>query len=121
MKRIVIMIFVFFFSLIAMPYSVVALDGKAETNFKSGINQAGGNSDRDDLLELISNIINTLLFVVGITAVIIMVVSGLRFVTSEGDAQATNKARNTAVYAAVGLVVSVLSYAIVNFILDQLK
>lgn len=100
---------------------VFALDNKAETGFNNGINQVGGDSSRNDLLSLINNVINALLFVVGIAAVIIMVVSGLRFVTSEGDAQAANKARNTAVYAAIGLAVSVLSYAIINFILDQLK
>lgn len=121
MKQVVIMVAILTFVSVVNFSPVIALDGNAEAGFNSGINQVGGDSGRNDLLSLINNVINALLFVVGIAAVIIMVVSGLRFVTSEGDAQAANKARNTVIYAAIGLVVSVLSYAIINFILDQLK
>lgn len=101
------------------PFTVAALDQKAESGFNKGINEAGG-TNAGDLLSLIKNVINTLLFVAGIAAVIIMIVSGFRYVTSDGDSNAANKAKNTIIYASIGLVVSVMSYAIVNFILDQL-
>ncbi len=65
-------------------------------------------------------IINTLLFVIGIISVIVIVVGGLRFVTSDGDSQKTTQARNTVLYAVVGLVVAASAYAIVNFVLTAL-
>lgn len=62
-----------------------------------------------------------MLYVVGIIAVIVIIVGGLRFVTSEGDAQAANRAKNSVAYACVGLVLAVLAYAIVNFVLGSIK
>jgi len=64
--------------------------------------------------------INILLFVIGISAVIVVVIAGLRMVNSNGDTQAVSKARNAIIYALVGLVIAALAYALVNFVLDQL-
>lgn len=70
--------------------------------------------------DTIQNVINTLLFVTGMAAVIVIVISGLRFVTSNGDSNAVSKAKNSIIYASIGLIVAVSAYAIVNFILEQL-
>ncbi len=95
-----------------------AVDSKAESEFNKTIVNLGGSTS-NTLPASVKNIINLLLYVAGIIAVIIMVVSGIRFITSDGNAQTADKARNTIVYASVGLVVAVLSYAIVNFVLDR--
>ena len=50
-------------------------------------------------------------------AVIFIVIAGLRFVTSNGDANTVSSAKNTIIYAVIGIVVAVMAYAIVNFIL----
>ena len=65
-------------------------------------------------------IINTLLFAIGIVAVIMIIVSGIRFTASHGDPGSVTKARLTMIYAVVGLVVAILAFAIVNFVVDQL-
>jgi hypothetical protein len=52
--------------------------------------------------------------------VIMIIVAGLRYVTSNGDPQTASKAKNTIIYAIIGLVIAILSYAIVNFVLSQL-
>jgi len=67
----------------------------------------------------IKDVIDLLLFLVGIIAVIVIVVSGFRFVTSNGDSQQVSKAKNAIIYAVIGIVVAVMAYAIVNFILDN--
>jgi hypothetical protein len=54
-------------------------------------------------------------------AVLFVVIGGLRFVLSEGDPQSTTKARNTMIYAVVGLVVSVMAEIIVTFVLGRVK
>ena len=66
---------------------------------------------------LIQTIINILLFVLGAIAVIMIVVGGIRYTTSNGDSSAITGAKNTILYAVVGLVIALLAYAIVNFVL----
>lgn len=67
-----------------------------------------------------TNIINTLIFVIGAVAVIMIVIGGFRYVISGGDSGQINSAKNTILYAVIGLVVALMSYAIVNFILAGL-
>lgn len=56
----------------------------------------------------------------GATAFIIMVVAGLKFVTSRGNPDGVAKARNTVIYAAIGLVLSLLSFSIVRFVVGNM-
>ena len=67
----------------------------------------------------IQKAINLLLYITGISAVIVIVVGGLRYVLSGGDPKNTAAAKDTIMYAAIGLVVSLLAFAIVNFVLGQ--
>ena len=70
-----------------------------------------------DFNSLIKNVINTILVVLGMIAVIMIVVGGIRYTTSNGESAQITSAKNTILYAVVGLVVAVLAYAIVNFVL----
>lgn len=65
----------------------------------------------------INNIINMLLFIIGAVAVIMIIIGGIRYVTSNGDSAQTTSAKNTVLYAVVGLVVALMAFAIVNFVL----
>ena len=53
-------------------------------------------------------------------ALLIIVIAGLRFITSQGDPQAVTRARNTIIYALVGLVVCAIGYSFVTFVLGKL-
>lgn len=66
-----------------------------------------------------TNVINTLIFVVGAAATIMIVIGGLRYVLSGGDSAGTKSAKETIIYACVGLVISLMAYGIVNFILSR--
>lgn len=70
---------------------------------------------------LIAKIVNVLLFVIGIISVIMIIVGGIRYATSNGDANSVTAAKNTILYAIVGLVVAIFAYAIVTFVVDQIK
>jgi len=70
----------------------------------------------DDATGLITTIINVLLFVVGLLSVIMIIVSGISYVVSSGDAGKVAKAKNTLTYAVVGLIVAFLAYAIVFWV-----
>ena len=68
----------------------------------------------------IKDIINILLFLIGMIAVLMIVIAGFRFVTSNGDSNTVSSAKNTIIYAVIGIVVAVMAYAIVNLILDNI-
>lgn len=70
--------------------------------------------------QIAANIINTLLFIVGALAVIFIIVGGIQYVISSGDPKRIDTAKNTITYAVVGLVVSILAFAIVSFVKGQL-
>ncbi len=65
---------------------------------------------------IIANIANILVFVVGSVSVIMIIIGGLRYVLSQGDTGAVGKAKNTILYAVVGVVVSIVAYAIIQFV-----
>lgn len=67
-----------------------------------------------------TKIINTLIFVTGSVSVLMIVVGGLRYAISGGDQGAINSAKNTILYAVVGLILSLMGYAIVNFVLSRI-
>lgn len=65
-------------------------------------------------------ITNTILYIVGIVAVIMLVIGGIRYVISGGDSKKVTDAKNTVLYAIIGLVIAFLAYAIVNFVISAL-
>ncbi|MNY57155.1 hypothetical protein D3C86_1933160 [compost metagenome] len=50
-----------------------------------------------------------------------IIVSGIRYATSNGDSSAVTSAKNTLMYSVIGLIVAILAYAIVNFVLKAFK
>ena len=67
-----------------------------------------------------TNITNTILYVVGVVSVIMLIYGGLRYVISGGDSKKVTDAKNTILYAIIGLIISILSFAIVNFVLTSI-
>ena len=89
--------------------------------------QEGANAARADGMptELIgdngvfSRITNTVLLIVGLISVIMLVYGGLRYILSGGDSKKVTDAKNTVLYAIIGLIISMLAYAIVHFVLNS--
>lgn len=76
--------------------------------------------DGPDLFEIVKNILNTTFGVVGVLAVIMMIVGGVYYMTSQGSPERVQKGKNTILYGIIGLVVCLSAFAIVNFILAGL-
>lgn len=76
-------------------------------------------SKGDDATNMIQVVLNILLYVLGIISVVMIVIGGIRFTTSNGDPAGTKTARMTIIYSVVGLVVAILSYAIVNLVVGK--
>lgn len=104
----------------ASTASAAACSGSALSCAKQGYNAGGGSSNSGSLQGFIHKIVNLLLYILGSIAVIVIVIGGIRYTTSAGDQSQMTAAKNTILYAVVGLVVAVLAYAIVNFVLTSI-
>ena len=92
-----------------------SLSGGAETAKGEGMKYGVGDAN-----SLVKNIVNIILWVVGILSVIMMVWGGIKYTTSAGDSNKVTSAKNTIIYAVIGLIVSIMAYAIVNFVIGQI-
>jgi uncharacterized membrane protein len=68
---------------------------------------------------LLRTVINVFSWIVGVIAVIMIIVGGLKYITSGGDSGNVSSAKNTILYALVGLVIVALAQFIVRFVLGQ--
>lgn len=83
--------------------------------------EGDGEGDAGDTLTgIVTTIINILSVVVGIVAVIMIIVGGFQYLTSQGDSGKVTNAKNTILYAIVGLVIVALAQIIVQFVTGRL-
>lgn len=95
----------------------------AGNKIKDGVNTAAGkdNADKpDSLTNLIAKIVNILSVVTGAVAVIMLIYGGFRYVTSAGNDAGVQAAKNTILYAIIGLIIVALAQLIVKFVLNNI-
>ena len=89
-----------------------------------GANTAKGNNQPDKLEGqegIFKKVTDVLLFLAGAVAVIVLIIGGIRYVISSGDSGQVQSAKNTILYAVIGLIVVIMAYAIVNFVINQFQ
>lgn len=92
-------------------------------SLQEGVNAARGSGQPTDLFGpagIVSTITNVLLFIAGALSVIMIIIGGLRYAISGGNSGNVTAAKNTVLYAIIGLIVAFLAYAIVNWVLGAL-
>lgn len=91
------------------------------SNGLANVNQIteGGYSGAN-LRNAVVGIINGVIGVLGLVAVVVIIIGGINYMTSAGDAGKVKKAKDTILYGVVGLVICVLSFAIVNFVISNI-
>lgn len=77
-------------------------------------------SKPDGLSNTLKNATNTVLFVAGALAVIMIIYGAIRFMTAHGNEKQVESARLIVTYSVIGLIVAILAYALVNFVLSNL-
>ncbi len=93
-------------------------DGKDATgNSLTECTGLKGSSNQNDLMAQANTIINVVIGVIGFVAVAFIIFGGVQYTISAGDPGKVKKAKDTILYGIIGLVVSMLAYAIVNFVL----
>ncbi|HEX6416030.1 MAG TPA: hypothetical protein VFZ62_00715 [Candidatus Saccharimonadales bacterium] len=104
-------------SIVFAPFSMAF-----EQTMQDGADSARGIDQAVDLFGasgIFTTVTNVLLFIVGAISVIMVVIGGLRYVLSGGNSSNITTAKNTILYAIVGLIVSLLAYALVNFVITS--
>ena len=93
--------------------------GTAQGAIKSGGSANPGAGD--DLMGSIKQILNAVFSILGVVSVIMIIVGGISYATSQGDPSKVKKGKDTILYGIIGLVVALLAFAIVNFALSALS
>ena len=112
---------------VLVPAMVHAADPNISDSLCSGANLsttpstcAGSTAEASSSVNsIITTVINIFSLVVGVVAVIMIIIGGFRYVTSGGDSGNVSGAKNTILYAIVGLVIVALAQIIVKFVLGK--
>lgn len=115
-----------------LTVGLVAQPAPAHAAFDKGLSDgassAQGKDQQGDAASLFGEggqggifrtITNVMLFLIGAISVIMLIIGGIRYVVSGGDSTAVQNAKNTILYAIVGVVVAILAYAVVNFVVGS--
>ena len=93
-----------------------------EGGLRGGADSAKGEDQQTDLFGengIFKTITNVLLFIIGAISVIMLIIGGIRYTVSNGDSAAVTSAKNTILYAVIGIIVAILAYALVNFVITS--
>jgi len=100
---------------------IICALGEVITNFViiDIINKATASAD-EKIANVITSIISSIILIVGLVAVAFILVGGVKYMTSAGDPTKVKQARSTILYAGIGLVISALTFVIVNFVIGTI-
>lgn len=100
----------------AVVFAECAVDGGivGSADCSRGANTPESIEGEDGVFRTVANV---LLFIIGAIAVIMLIIGGIRYTVSQGDSAAVQSAKNTILYAIIGIIVAILAYAIVNFVI----
>lgn len=105
----------------ALGVAAVVPSGEAYAQVTDGLNIVKNSSvAQTDANKLVQDIINLLLTAIAIVSVIMLIIGGFKYTTSNGDANQVTAAKNTIMYSIIGLVVAIFAYAIVDFVVKKI-
>lgn len=108
------------FAMVGLVISVIAL---TITSFIQSAAARAANEPNNPFFGsngIITILIRQLTFAVGVASVIMIIIGAIRYITSAGQPQSAQAARNTIIYAVIGIVVAVVGQLLVGFVLAQL-
>lgn len=110
-------------SFLAAPLFPATVVAQNATDVCGGVALTGGSCSGstsgpsvDSTIKLVVNILSTL---VGVVSVIMVIIGGLKYITSSGDSNNISSAKNTILYAVIGLIIVALAQVMVRFVLNK--
>ena len=91
-----------------------------ESNVNTGVGLTGVNQGSGSLGDIFNKVTTILFIIIGALAVIMLIIGGIMYVLSAGDSKRVESAKNTILYAIIGIVVAVFAGTIVHFVLNNL-
>ena len=109
------------FGVLAAPLATASVAASAQSDICSGLGEAGGSCSGGSgpINHTLANIANIISVIAGVAAVIMLIIGGVKYITSNGEASNISSAKNTIIYAIVGLVIVALAQSIVHFVLSK--
>jgi len=105
------------FAVVAAPGTVGALDPFEDACTGAAADTAiCKDKDEEKAPAYVKIIVNTMLYALAAVSVIVIILAGIYYTTSGGDTSLVKRAKDTLLYAVVGLIVAIMSYAIVNYV-----
>jgi cytochrome bd-type quinol oxidase subunit 2 len=98
-----------------------SLCGGASLTVNTGGNCSSTSTGTQKINSFITTIVNVFSVIVGVVAVIMIIVGGFRYITSGGDSNNISGAKNTIIYAIIGLIIVALAQFIVQFVLNKVS
>jgi hypothetical protein len=102
-----------------VPMQTYAVGDASKATVCDSIGAANCSSGGASIGNIVKVIINIVSFIIGIVAVLMVIVGGFKYVTSAGESSKIASAKNTIIYAIVGLVIVALSQFLVQFVLSK--
>ncbi len=112
-----------FSPLVSSTYAATCTQGIAG-GAAAGVECSEGVGVPDQLFgtgSIFTTIVNLLLFLIGAISVIMLIIGGVRYTLSGGDSGNVTAAKNTILYAIIGLVIAFLAFAIVNWVIGSIS
>lgn len=120
-KKLTVVVAAFVFAIAALVVPVAPAN--AQNSVQDGINSAKGSGVPDTLFgdgSIFTTIVNVMLFIIGAICVIMLIYGGIRYTTSGGNSASVTAAKNTIMYAIIGLIIAFLAFAVVNWVLGAI-
>jgi len=116
--------------LIKISYSLTAMALAAPIALANGVDSGAGDAQPSGTpsnlftntktsTSVFGQISDVLIYIVGAVAVIMLIIGGLRYVISQGSSEGVKQAKDTILYAIIGIVVAILAYAVVHFVANN--
>ena len=119
---------IFAIGLVLLTPLALPLAAEAQINWSGGVgggsNSARGESQPTEIFTdggVFAQFTNILLYLIGAISVIMIIFGGFRYITSGGKSENITAAKNTIMYAVIGIIIALLSYAIVNFVITAIS
>lgn len=112
------------FTVVLSPVSASAAcpsGSSSKAQVLDGVGKTGSKCDDSGVAKTINGVVNILSFILGVAAIIMILVSAFKYITSNGDSNKIAGAKSTLIYALVGLAVAALAQVFVNFVMGVTK
>lgn len=102
----------------APAYAACPNSNTSKGQVLDGVGQTGGDCSGDGVFSVVQTAVEIISYIAGIAAVIVVILAGLKYITSAGDANKITSAKNTLVYALIGLAIAALAQGLVQFVIN---